>query len=353
MAYPIADLLLSLFLLALKEHDDQHRLQLELLLVTPTVSNHAFHSTRPETSRLLPESLRGRLLHPLYERSLCTRFQIVKTILQRPPRRRPVLRRLRRAVDVPAVPQDGRRADASPRSTRPSPIPAGYDWPALADRGRRCLEAHYRHTLEELGKQPGMLGVIFRKAQNKIQDPAKLRRLIVDLIDKEQWSTPRRRRKGRRLRGPAGEERRGRQRRAPASTSPRAPLIAAMVDVMRPAARRDDLRPGLRHRRFPARRPRYIAKHYAASTATRSGTSKAATLFGVELVDSVTRLCAMNLFLHGIGGEDDDRPPGQDRRRACRQAPGRIRHRPDQPAVRQEIERHHRQRGGREQQGEP
>ncbi len=33
----------------------------------------------------------------------------------------------------------------------------------------------------------GMLGVIFRKAQNKIQDPAKLRRLIVDLIDREQW----------------------------------------------------------------------------------------------------------------------------------------------------------------------
>ena len=32
-----------------------------------------------------------------------------------------------------------------------------------------------------------MLGVIFRKAQNKIQDPAKLRRLIADLIDKEQW----------------------------------------------------------------------------------------------------------------------------------------------------------------------
>jgi len=34
-----------------------------------------------------------------------------------------------------------------------------------------------------------MLGVIFRRAQNKIQDPAKLRRLIVDLIDKENWSS--------------------------------------------------------------------------------------------------------------------------------------------------------------------
>ena len=66
--------------------------------------------------------------------------------------------------------------------------------------GRACspsdgdeLEIHYRHLLGELGKEPGMLGVIFRKAQNKIQDPAKLRRLIVDLIDKEEWtrrSTP-------------------------------------------------------------------------------------------------------------------------------------------------------------------
>jgi type I restriction enzyme M protein len=40
------------------------------------------------------------------------------------------------------------------------------------------LATHYRHVLEELG-------VIFRKAQNEIQDPAKLRRLIVDLIDRE------------------------------------------------------------------------------------------------------------------------------------------------------------------------
>jgi type I restriction enzyme M protein len=31
-----------------------------------------------------------------------------------------------------------------------------------------ALEVYYRHLLEELGKEPGMLGVIFRKAQNKI-----------------------------------------------------------------------------------------------------------------------------------------------------------------------------------------
>ncbi len=76
-----------------------------------------------------------------------------------------------------------------PPYNQPSPIPTGYDWPSLLSRDGDQLEAHYRHTLEKLGKEPGMLGLIFRKAQNKIQDPAKLRRLIVDLIDREIWTT--------------------------------------------------------------------------------------------------------------------------------------------------------------------
>ena len=69
-----------------------------------------------------------------------------------------------------------------PPYNQPSRIPKEYDWESLTRRDGDELEAHYRHLLEELGKQPGMLGIIFRKAQNKIQDPAKLRRLIVDLI---------------------------------------------------------------------------------------------------------------------------------------------------------------------------
>ena len=65
-----------------------------------------------------------------------------------------------------------------------SQVPKGFDWPSLLAMDGDELETHYRHVLESLGKQKGMLGLIFRKAQNKIQDPAKLRRLIVDLIDK-------------------------------------------------------------------------------------------------------------------------------------------------------------------------
>jgi type I restriction enzyme M protein len=70
---------------------------------------------------------------------------------------------------------------------RPSPVPQGYDWPSLTSRDGADLERHYRTLLDHLGKQHGLLGLVFRKAQNKIQDPAKLKRLVSDLIDREQW----------------------------------------------------------------------------------------------------------------------------------------------------------------------
>ncbi len=68
-------------------------------------------------------------------------------------------------------------------------IPADLDWESLEKDDGDKLDTHYRHILVELGKRPGMLGTIFRKAQNKIQDPAKLKRLVTDLIGREQWTT--------------------------------------------------------------------------------------------------------------------------------------------------------------------
>src|SRR5436189_5266680 len=74
-----------------------------------------------------------------------------------------------------------------PPFNKPSAVPKAYAWPTLLAKDGDDLETHYRHILTELGKQKGMLGVIFRKAQNKIQDPAKLKRLVSDLIGREQW----------------------------------------------------------------------------------------------------------------------------------------------------------------------
>ena len=59
---------------------------------------------------------------------------------------------------------------------------------AARRRRRRAGGQLHAHPGRSSRSQPGTLGTIFRKAQNRIQDPAKLKRLIVDLIDKENWS---------------------------------------------------------------------------------------------------------------------------------------------------------------------
>ena len=66
-------------------------------------------------------------------------------------------------------------------------VPKGFDWDSLLKQEGDDLEAHYRHILEELAKRRGMLGEIFKKARPEIQNPALLRRLIVDLIEPEKW----------------------------------------------------------------------------------------------------------------------------------------------------------------------
>jgi type I restriction enzyme M protein len=57
-------------------------------------------------------------------------------------------------------------------------VPQEYQWPTLAIKRGVELEAHYVALLRELGNAPGMLGQIYIKSQNRINDPAKLHRLV-------------------------------------------------------------------------------------------------------------------------------------------------------------------------------
>ena len=59
-----------------------------------------------------------------------------------------------------------------------------YNWQSLTSLRGTELQVHYSILLRELGKEKGMRGQIFTKSQNKIQDPAKLYKLV-DLINKE------------------------------------------------------------------------------------------------------------------------------------------------------------------------
>src|SRR5699024_258523 len=75
---------------------------------------------------------------------------------------------------------------SKPPYSRDMVIPPQYSWQALKDSKGASLEMLYVEILRELGRRKGMLGQIFTKAQNKIQDPAKLYRLI-DMIDDANW----------------------------------------------------------------------------------------------------------------------------------------------------------------------
>ena len=185
----------------------------------------------------------------------------------------------------------------------PPPIPKGFDWPSLLARDGDDLETHYRHTLETLGTQAGTLGVIFRKAQNRIQEPAMLARLIKDLIDSENWMAL-----SADVKGDAYEsllERNAQDVKSGAGQyfTPR-PLIQAIVDVMRPQPDTTICDPACGTGGFLLAAHDYIADHNRSMDQGQRERLQNSALRGWEIVDSAARLGVMNLYLHGIGGDE-------------------------------------------------
>jgi type I restriction enzyme M protein len=164
---------------------------------------------------------------------------------------------------------------------------------------------HYRHLLEELAKAGGMLGIIFRKSQNKIQDPAKLRRLISDLIDREQWMSLDADVKGDAYEGLLDKNAQDTKGGAGQYFTPR-PLIQALVECVRPTPDETICDPACGTGGFLLAAHDYIAANNDLDIDKRRRL-KLENLHGT--VDSVTRLCAMNLLLHGIGPNGDEAPP--------------------------------------------
>jgi type I restriction enzyme M protein len=193
---------------------------------------------------------------------------------------------------------------AHERETRPIKperiVPAHCSWQRLLDAYGDELELTYRHILEDLARQPGVLGVIFRKAQNRIQDPAKLKRLVVDLIDKENWSAS-----GTDIKGDAYESLLAKgaediKSGAGQYFTPR-PLIQAMVDVLQPTAQDTVMDPAAGTGGFLLVAHEYAARHAEDLTPEERDHLRDGFVHGVELVDGTARLAAMNLLLHGIG----------------------------------------------------
>jgi type I restriction enzyme M protein len=181
-------------------------------------------------------------------------------------------------------------------------IPESYEWSDLVELEGDALEVHYRKTLETLGRESGMLGTIFRKAQNKIQNPALLRRLIADLIDREQWTTLDVDVKGDAYEGLLENNAEDVKTGAGQYFTPRA-LIRAIVDVMRPRPGETIHDPACGTGGFLLVAHEYLSSRYELESDQKRHLRFDA-LSGFDIVDGVTRLCAMNLYLHGIGGDE-------------------------------------------------
>jgi type I restriction enzyme M protein len=188
-----------------------------------------------------------------------------------------------------------------PLGGKSSPIPTGFDWQSLLTKDGDDLEVHYRHILSTLGKEKGMLGVIFRKSQNKIQDPAKLRRLI-ELINDQTWTGMDIDVKGDIYEGLLQKNAEDIKSGAGQYFTPR-PLIRAMVEAVRPQPEQTICDPACGTGGFLLAAHDYISTRHRLDKEQKKFLRYKA-LKGWEIVDTAARLCVMNLFLHGIGGQE-------------------------------------------------
>ncbi|SFF49752.1 type I restriction enzyme M protein [Paenibacillus algorifonticola] len=192
---------------------------------------------------------------------------------------------------------------SKPPYNRVLPIPEQYKWTKLTEKRGAELEVFYIELLRDLGQLKGILGQIFTKSQNKIQDPAKLYKLI-DMIDKEQWSLMGVDIKGQIYEGLLEKNAEDIKSGAGQYFTPRT-LIKGIVQCMKPEPMRTIADPALGTGGFLLAAYDYIVGHHDLDK-DQKHFLKFKTFFGNEIVANTRRLALMNMFLHNIGDIDSE-----------------------------------------------
>jgi type I restriction enzyme M protein len=194
---------------------------------------------------------------------------------------------------------------SKPPYNRSVGVPESYSWSSLKAKRGAELEAHYIELLRALGQRKDVLGQIFTKAQNKIQDPAKLYRLI-DMIDEVQWVSLDADVKGDIYEGLLEKNAEDTKSGAGQYFTPR-PLIRAMVECMRPEPGKTIADPACGTGGFFLAAYDFLTDpdNYKLDKAQKAFL-KHKTFNGNEIVAGTRRLCLMNMFLHNIGEIDGD-----------------------------------------------
>ena len=196
---------------------------------------------------------------------------------------------------------------SKPPYNRDIQIPKKLNWESLQNKSGAELEAHYIKILNELGKEKGMIGEIFFKAQNKIQDPAKLYKLI-QLIDDENWVILGADVKGDIYEGLLEKNAEDTKSGAGQYFTPRV-LIKAMVQCIKPEPKKTIADPACGTGGF------FLAAYDFISDEKKFKLDKSEkeflkfkTFAGWEIVPNTARLCLMNLYLHNIGDLNSEPP---------------------------------------------
>ena len=181
-----------------------------------------------------------------------------------------------------------------------SALTAECSWDALVGKAGEELEQTYRRILETLSKRSDIVGTLFLKAENKIGDPAKLQRLV-SLIGGETWMGLNVDVKGTIYEGllerNAGEVRSG----AGQYFTPR-PLIEVITQLVDPTPTETVHDPAVGTGGFLLAAYDHMKADPAAQDKRVGKALRDDRLSGNDIVAEVVRLCAMNLYLHGIGG---------------------------------------------------
>lgn len=183
-----------------------------------------------------------------------------------------------------------------------SAIPEGCRWSDLIELDGLDLIEQYEKTLKELSDQPNLIGTIYTKAQNKIDKPVYLKKVIT-MINEEQWLVM-----DGDVKGAIYEsilEKNGQDKKSGAGQyfTPRS-LISTMVDVTRPQIGETVCDPACGTGGFLLAAYDYMKEQ--SSDKEKRDFLREKALHGYDNTALVVTLASMNLYLHGIG---TDRSP--------------------------------------------
>ena len=181
------------------------------------------------------------------------------------------------------------------KNTR-SLIPREFSWDTLKRLDGLELEAAYSRALSELSRREGIVGTIYQKAQNKITEPAKLKRLI-SLVDGQTWMGL-----GVDVKGAIYEgllEKNATETKAGAGQyfTPRV-LCESIVALMRPTPTMSVCDPACGTGGFLLAAYAFMRAQSKDSQVLKA--LREERLYGKDITPLVVSLCAMNLYLHGL-----------------------------------------------------